>query len=314
MQQVGVKWGFGWRARDALAQQTLAGTFLTHPYPVAFTISEPAHLARPLSAHTRRWGPGRTLLLAAFALLTGALALNLLSVPGRQQQSARGLMADLEQLTFLAGFGIEQVAVTGQRMTPDGDIFDALDLANVRSMVGFDSADLRQRIERLPWVATATLTRVYPDRLDIRVTERKPFALWRRGRQEHLIDVTGRVLGPVEPGSISELPLFIGDGAAAEASSFLALVARFPFIAQRLDAAERVAGRRWTLHLKDGVKVHLAAGREAALLMAASADGRLTRLLASQDLIIDLRSPGRITFRAGHADVPAPESGRMPRT
>ena len=77
------------------------------------------------------------------------------------------------------------------------DVFDALDLANVRSIASFDAAAVQARLERLPWIATAELTRVYPDRLDVRIAERKPFAVWARGDRSYLIDATGRVLSAV---------------------------------------------------------------------------------------------------------------------
>ena len=63
-----------------------------------------------------------------------------------------------------------------------------------------------------------------------------------------------------------DLPLISGEGAAAEAEGLLALVARYPGIARRLEEAERVAERRWTLKLSRAVTLVLPADREAAVL------------------------------------------------
>ena len=81
------------------------------------------------------------------------------------------------------------LTVSGQRFTADADIFDALDLPNVRSLLSIDSAAARERIERLPWIATATISRIFPGSLEVHVTERKPAALWIRGQREYLIDL-----------------------------------------------------------------------------------------------------------------------------
>ena len=61
--------------------------------------------------------------------------------------------------------------------------------------------------------------------------------------------------------------------------------------------AERVGGRRWTLHLKDRVVVHLGADREAVAFAALSSPDELGKLLDTHDVIIDLRTRGRVTVR-----------------
>ena len=39
-------------------------------------------------------------------------------------------------------------------------------------MLSFDSRAAQERIERLPWVERASIERVFPDRLEVRITER----------------------------------------------------------------------------------------------------------------------------------------------
>ena len=66
---------------------------------------------------------------------------------------------EVDEVLYWTGLRIDQVTVSGQRFTPDADVFDALDLLNVRSLLSIDSAAARERIERLPWIATATINR-----------------------------------------------------------------------------------------------------------------------------------------------------------
>lgn len=195
------------------------------------------------------------------------------------------------------GFGVDQVAITGQRFTSDADIFDAIDLPNVRSVLSLDSRAVRERIERLPWVATADLSRIYPGQLTIRIAERRPYAVWTRGERDYLVDITGRVLSPIKAQPSLRLPRVAGQGAAEEASQLMTTLARFPGISERLAWAERVGGRRWTLHLAGGSSLHLPADREALALEGILSSGRLQGLLASGGRVIDLRSPGRVAVR-----------------
>ncbi|HSR79999.1 MAG TPA: FtsQ-type POTRA domain-containing protein [Hyphomicrobiaceae bacterium] len=171
-------------------------------------------------------------------------------------------LAEIEQLIELAGFGLTQVSVTGHRYTLDSDIFDAIDLENAHTMLAFDTRAAQDRIERLPWVERASIERVLPDRLEVRVFERSPSAVWRRNGRTFLIDATGRVLAAVPPDAMLSLPRVAGEGAAAKAAGLNALLAEHPQAMARVEVAERVGQRRWVLRLTDGGSVQLPANGE----------------------------------------------------
>jgi cell division protein FtsQ len=109
------------------------------------------------------------------------------------------------------------------------------------------------------------------------------------------------------------LPHVAGEGAPEQAQALLELMRRYPQIWQRLELAERVGARRWTLHLKDHVTIHLGADREAVAFAALSSLDNLGALLSGHDIIVDLRTRGRITVRpdrrsAGATSTPATPS------
>jgi len=240
---------------------------------------------------------GRKLGLAVFAALSGALAFSLLTDAGRETRAAMSLLPDADQVLFWTGLRLDQVALSGQRYTPDSDIFDALDLAKAHSLLSFHSDAARERIEALPWIETASISREIPGALEVRVTERKPTALWLREGREILIDSTGRVLSALKPGTAVKLPRVAGEGAPEHAQALLDLLARYPAIAERLEVAERIGERRWSLRFKNGVRVELGVDREAIAFAALSSAEDLGKLLAGHDLVIDLRTRGRITVR-----------------
>jgi len=247
---------------------------------------EPRH-----TAFGRRFG------LALFMGLSGALAFSLLTDGGRQTRAVTSLLPDAEQVLYWTGLRIEQVALTGQRFTADADVFAAIDLPNSGSLATFDIAAAHERIEALPWVATASISRIFPAALDVRITERRPSALWINDGREFLVDSSGRVLSGLKPGTNVRLPRLSGAGAPEQAQALLELVVRYPRIAERFEMAERVGGRRWTLHLKNGLTVHLGADREAVAFAALSSPDELGKLLDAQNVIVDLRARGRIAVR-----------------
>lgn len=246
-----------------------------------------------LRAPRKQSKPRRAALIAALA---GALAAVGLTDGGRYARPAPPLVQEVDRLAELAGFGLHQVSITGHRFTPDAAIFDAFDFANMRSLLRFDGAAVRERIERLAWVEAASVTRMLPDQVRVHIVERTPFAVWQRAGGDLLIDATGRVLGAAG-GAQPNLPRIAGEAARAEAAEMLALVSKYPELSRRIDVAERVGARRWTLRLTGGPDILLpAAGAPEALarLMAAHGQGRL---LEAPYAVIDTRADDRIAVR-----------------
>lgn len=245
------------------------------------------------------------------AFWVAALALGLSIGAAEEWVRADGAPAEVSRLARAAGFGIDLVTLKGHRFTFDRDIFDALDLDNVKTFAAFNTAAVKARIERLPWIDTAEITRVYPGRLDIRVTERRAFAVWQRADRRYLIDRTGRVLGAIAGTSLPDLPRFAGEGAATGAAEMLDTVRRYPDVAQSVAEIERVSERRWRLKLANAAVIELPVDGEVRALETLSRDADLSRLVAAGKVTLDFRGPGRVAVRPEAA--PA-ASGSPPRT
>ena len=173
----------------------------------------------------------------------------------------------------------------------------------------FDSRAAQDRIERLPWVERASIERVLPDRLEVRVTERSPYAVWHLGNRRFLIDKSGRVLTAVPRGAMPSLPRVAGEGAAADASRLFTLLAGHPALMARIEIAERIGGRRWMLRLADGGSVQLPARGEtealARALRIAGARGSAAREIdvrvSARTLVREPESRNEILEREGRA-------------
>jgi cell division protein FtsQ len=263
------------------------------PTPRSVLKATAADPRRPLINPTRRSRRKLGLPLAAVAL-AGATAVLVLAGSGTARPTAPAL-AEIERMLELAGYGLTQVSLTGHRLTPDSDIFEAVDLASAPTMLSFDSRATRKRIEALSWVEKASIERVFPDRIEVHITERTPFAVWRLGGRHYLIDKTGRVLATVPPSMAPALPRLAGDGAAAEAAGLLALLAGYPDLVRRIEVAERIGERRWTLRLLGGGAIELPADGVADALARATALAGVARDAGINE--IDLRVPGRTLVR-----------------
>lgn len=206
-----------------------------------------------------------------------------------------------------AGFGISEVALSGEHDVSRDEILALAGITEHTSLLFLDAGQARARLLTNPWIADATVLKLYPSRLRIEIRERKPFALWQEARRISVIAADGTVLEPAADARFVALPLVVGEGAAQAADAFLARLARYPSIARAVKASVLVAGRRWTLYLKGGVEVLLPQFEpERALRRLAELD-RDKKILSRDIVNVDLRLPDRVSVRLSDAAAAARE-------
>lgn len=180
-----------------------------------------------------------------------------------------------------------------------------------RGFFGVDLAEVRTGALSLPWVATAEVRKVWPDTLEISVTERE--VLGRKG-VDQLVDVAGNVFQARGAGDTRGLPLL--DAQPAQ----MAQLAEYYRLAQddveplgRQITAARMSPRgALELQLNDGLEVHL--GSRELLPRWRRFIGSLPRLAALDPrpiAAVDLRYTHGYAVRYVEAEVPVttpPES------
>ena len=81
-----------------------------------------------------------------------------------------------------AGFGISEVALSGERGVSREEILALAGITGHSSLLFLDAGQTRARLLTNPWIADATVLKLYPSRLRIEIKERQPFALWQDER------------------------------------------------------------------------------------------------------------------------------------
>lgn len=277
------------------------------PVPKRTSVSRSSDKIARLSSPLRNRFKGARLraLCVVSAAMAGALIYTVVTDGGRNTRASDPLLPNIETAAAAIGFGVDQVVITGQKYTSDADIYEALDLDNTRSFATLNIDDARKRIEELPWIEKAELTRAYPGGLDVKVVERKPWAVWHKGGRDLLIDESGRILAEVKSGSAgSGLLRLSGEGAAKDAPALMSMLTRYPDIARELQEAERVAERRWTLKLQQNTVLILPPEREAQALAMYASDRTVKALTADGGFTIDLRAVNKITVRKTSGSAP----------
>ncbi len=207
-------------------------------------------------------------------------------------------LVDVRDATANAlGFRISSIALGGGKHITREEILTTAGVTGRTSLLFLDAAEARQKLKTNPWIAEATVLKLYPGRLHIAVTEREAFALWQKDGKVRVISEDGTVVEPYVSRRFAGLPLVVGSGAELKAKGFLALLEQFPLVRDQLRAAVLVADRRWNLKLKNGIDVRLPeADIERALEMLVQLD-RDKKLLSRDIAAIDLRLADRVTVR-----------------
>jgi cell division protein FtsQ len=199
------------------------------------------------------------------------------------------------------GFGISEIALAGQHEVSRNQILSLAGVTGHSSLLFLDAARTRARLLSDPWIADATVLKLYPGRLRIGIKERTPFALWQKGGAISLIAADGTVLEINAPDRFLSLPLLVGPGAERAGRAFLDLVNRYPAVARLIESSVLVADRRWSLHLKDGIEVLLPENDPQRALQTLSELEHTKKLLSRDIVLIDLRLADRVTVRLSDA-------------
>ena len=200
-----------------------------------------------------------------------------------------------------AGFRIVSVALAGQHHISREDVLAAAGVTDTTSLLFLDVEQTRERLKSNPWIADATVLKLYPGELQIGIREREAFALWQKDGRVSVIADDGTVLEPYVAPRLIELPLVVGRGAETRAKEFLALLDRYPDLRASVRATVLVGERRWNLRLKNGVDVRLPETDIAPALERLVALDKEKTLTTRDIVAIDLRLPDRVTVRLSEA-------------
>jgi cell division protein FtsQ len=89
----------------------------------------------------------------------------------------------------------ENIEISGVRNASRAQVMDVVGSDIGRNVFYVPLDERKKQLEQIPWVESATVMRLWPNRLAIEVRERTPVAFARIGSKISLIDVSGALLG-----------------------------------------------------------------------------------------------------------------------
>jgi cell division protein FtsQ len=282
------------RHKDASEASSNAG------HPVAARRVLPYVFRRPARLFNRLLAGNANISRRGWLIL--ALTMTMIAMGGVLANSRQGNSV-VANLSATMGFTVNQVLVDGIEELSEAEIVSRLDIGGSNSLFSFDIKSARRELQKLAWVKQAVVAKSYPNRLIVTISERQPFAIWQNNNVLALVERGGRAITVISKErldeSFSHLPLLVGDGANTDGAQILYLTGKIAALEGRIKAFARIAGRRWDLHLDNGIIVRLPDNDPVAAL------GKLARLDGQHDLltldlqVVDLRLPDRLVVALG---------------
>jgi cell division protein FtsQ len=249
-----------------------------------------------LVALVERYLPRRVGISMTVLLLIGSCGLGIVK-GGHLQDFVTAVSDARNAMANSAGFRITSVVINGRKQLSQDEILAIGGVSGRSSLLFLDADDVRDKLKANPWIADATVLKLYPGQLMIEITERKAFALWQEAGRLSVIADDGALLEPYVSRRFLSLPLVVGKGADTQARDFLALLARYPQVNSVTKAAIFVGERRWNLRLKDGLDIRLPEQDVGNALAALSKLDKDDRLFAKDIVAIDMRLPDRLVVQ-----------------
>jgi cell division protein FtsQ len=112
-------------------------------------------------------------------------------------------------LSVAPRFEVKKLAVSGLKHVGENQIIAKAKFDVGTNVFKVNLEEIRERVEELPWVRHATVERVLPDQIIIKIIEREPIGLARINGEIYQFDSEGKILDP-DPIRDSSFPVLDG--------------------------------------------------------------------------------------------------------
>ncbi|MBF0124062.1 MAG: FtsQ-type POTRA domain-containing protein [Magnetococcales bacterium] len=205
-------------------------------------------------------------------------------------------------------FPVKGIRLHGVVNTAENEVISALQVPDDINILTLNPGKLREQLlEALPWVRQARVERLLPSTLIVKLEEKVPVCLTRRGDQLWLLDEYGQPIKELRPTDPYLQPIVYmvgGDIRAESVVRIMNLLGRHPWLRQQVAEVAFLPGERWAMYTRSGLKVLFSPAVESELLLLKRLQKKY-RMLDRQIRQVDLRVAGLIAVR------PAQTTGAM---
>lgn len=198
-------------------------------------------------------------------------------------------------LWFTPVLGVRSVVITGASGGLVDEIRGALSIADGTPLIRIDTGAAAQRVEQVPQVAQADVTRVWPNTVDVVVQPRTPVAVTSANGRLWLLDSTGKPYQQVAkppPGLVTVLLATPGSDDPATRAALVVVDSMTADFRTEVDSVRADSPYQITVSLSDGRAVIWGGSDDGARKMQI-----LPGLLTQPGRLFDISDPSMVTVR-----------------
>ncbi|MGR9013283.1 MAG: cell division protein FtsQ/DivIB [Gammaproteobacteria bacterium] len=214
-------------------------------------------------------------------------------------------------LIWIAGLGVKSIPIKYVRSE---GVFQYLGKDEIKTalqplvMTGFFDADMQaihRAVSDLVWVDSVTVKRVWPDAIDIKIREKKPYVRW---GEHSLISARGEIITPKNIDQFKNMPILQGPEQQQAKTLEIMKGVNTALADQSMKMAEFTINDRWAWKIKLTTGLEILLGRNEQLK-------KLQRFLKTLDVlgqeqveriaIVDLRYPNgyAVSWKPGAEEI-----------
>lgn len=256
-------------------------------------------LARGLQATPDARGLGRV--AASALLMLGAAVAGAAWIGGSLFDMREAIGGASDAAAARVGLKVLSVEVDGVTGAREAEVRAAALPEGRYSMLSADPAQVKARLEGLHWVRAASVRRLWPSTLHVKVDRREAYALWQRGGAATVVDAHGRPAPDAQLGDYAHLPILVGADALGASEPILVALEEAPAVRARAYALVRVGGRRWDIEMRSGMRILLPEQRADRALERLEGLHKLHGLLDRPLERLDMRNTGELVVLPSRA-------------
>lgn len=155
------------------------------------------------------------------------------------------------------GFKVKDIYIEGRNNLPLELLTKEIKLNHNESIFIYSPESIKQRLENIPWIKSASVYRQLPNAFYIRIHERQPIAIWQNQKSYFLIDYDGTVIDKSNIQLHKKLPIVVGEKAPKYVHQIIEKLKSYPVIYKQLTGLVFVSERRWNLQLNGATLIKL---------------------------------------------------------
>ena len=204
----------------------------------------PTVLSEKLSTYAFGTVVAGAVMVAAAAWMGGSLA----SIDERIQSG-------FDSIAGATGFTVSNISVEGLGPRAKADVLNVIGVERGHNMFRADPFLIKARIDKVDSISKVRVMRQWPNEVWVLADPRTPLALWQNEGRWQVVDQFGVTFESANPKDHNGLPRVVGENGGAAAPELIEILKDYPSLAERVDTALRIGGRRWDLRLNSGLEI-----------------------------------------------------------